>query len=550
MKNIFKSLLSNAPKAFNARLNWLNDLNHMDDLSALKTSSQHLTTIFGDSSLETVLKLQHLHIISSHNAPRAVQQIQEFVKTESLRAEIAANTTLVNYEYHRQLYLAQLNVADLIFGRGDKYKLEPSNLVNLVGSILHSAKNMVKWRYFDHADAPANMWLQLHSLYKVARENNLTEAQYQNDTDDFSTKIKDLYIQINMLGKINLSGLQKPFVEIADNLLKKWLFQVETSNILEPELHHFFVDENKNAPAAKVDQDNAGDYKLYWSVKTLDQHLQTAVKAVDAGQYPLNLPVDYRPNIKHLQKTLVILQDEWSPNAQTRQRRKEPRIPTAKSVYITENIKNTCRLIKQFGVYAKPSNSTHTEHTTPGFKNAQIVMQGKTNTMLIPNNLEVWKIVDESENGFGAVADVNSNTWIALNKLVGIFVKEQTSKLHIGVIRSFQQSAMGKVHLGIELIATQPVIVDVKKLGNAAEAKVQAGAFTNSQFFGMSESEFIAIYTEKASGDGTLATLVMPRIDFVPHAFYAINLPNDRKIIKLGESKESEDDWVRVSFPT
>ncbi len=352
MKNIFKALLNSTPKAFNARLAWLNDLNQLDDLTALKTSTQHLATIFGDSSLETVLKLQHLLIISEHNAPRALQQIQEFVKTENFRPDIAANITQVNYEYHRQLYLAQSNLAELIFGRGDKYKLEASNLISLVGSLLHRAKNMVKWRYFDHADAPANMWLQLHSLYKMARDSKLNEASYQYFSDDFPTTIKDLYIQINMLGKINLSGLQKPFVEIADNLLKKWLVQVDTSTALEAEQHHFSVDENKNAPAARVDPNNTDDYQLYWSVKTLDQHMQTALKSTEAGQYPLNLTHNEvansdRLNLKHLHKTLLLLQDEWSPLVQKRQRRKELRYPTAKSVYITENIKNTCRLIKK-----------------------------------------------------------------------------------------------------------------------------------------------------------------------------------------------------------
>ncbi|OYZ05723.1 MAG: hypothetical protein B7Y32_03510, partial [Methylophilales bacterium 16-45-7] len=220
MKKLLSSLINKEGlHGLNTRLSWLPDLDHLDAISGINLSAKNITSIVNDHALSVAEKIHLLLLIEDANHASLQQQITSFVKLDNLKTDITHHIVDVNYAYYRMAFLSYTKLIDLSFNKLPEQQPQPAIKLIVLARAISTAINMLKWRYFDRAGAPANLWSQINGLYQYAIEHQLLNTAIKPYQDSISTSVNSLFLQLWMLGNLNFSGLLKPQIETVAELL-------------------------------------------------------------------------------------------------------------------------------------------------------------------------------------------------------------------------------------------------------------------------------------------------------------------------------------------
>ena len=576
MKKIFQQIFSSAiikkPNHFKA---WLSELKDMDDLAALHLSTRHLTQLANtatanaseDNQAEnanTLTTTQRLNLITELedlNKSRLEKLAVQLCNVENMKVELENSIFDACYNYCRQSYIVHLKLIEQVFG-AEASSVEKNDVPDqqavtlLVARALNAANNMIKWRLFSQTNPPAKVWSQVNTLYKIASKHNLLNVPVEVFNLSPLSTLAAYFVQCWMLGQLAQASLQKYHVEITMRILNTLCTRAHISSQYTPEQYLFFIDLEKDEPAKRMRDAYASDSCRYWELDELEKQLTIAMTVSDRGEIPQSLAFSKIDHAKKLNETLAILIEEWKGAGYLRQRRKTPRYASSRTARVNAGMADICSQVHQSNQIKSGLRLSRDGTTLDERLRAHTTLRQSSNLSVNSGTLDTWIITDESQNGLGTRVNKYANILARPNKLIGLMIDDDPSKITIGMIRSVKPTQANQLRVGIEIISHHPVsiqlmqspqserfgdtIVDLnslKKTNNLSSASVTDMGY------------FSGIYLPIEAGLSDSSMLLLPKISFRANSNYIVNMNGESSQILLGEPVESRDDWVKVSFP-
>ncbi len=551
MKDILNSILSLATKSSaetksTQNLTWLNELSQVDDIQRLKISSTHINQIHQDATLSNVEKISLLSSIAEVNLYSANEQVKYFSKLDYVKADVAKQVIESNYHYHRSLFLALDRLIKSIFT--DKKNQKSNRLIKiiLIMRALIAAIHMLKWRFFEHSSAPANIYLDTSVLYQLANSEQLHKLESQPYKTWPNTTIENLLLHLFILGNLNFNDISKLTIENISKLLTLWTAGIETST--EPENQHtFFINLNQDLAAQRLRKKSTKTKGLYWDMDNIEAKIEETIETISVmglknRDLILNaLDID---NADNFNQTLLLLKQEWSRIDYNRERRLEARSKVKKQAQVNVGIRSVCELLSQISLNTASTKSLIDEDLLELKRSRpNLVMRGYTNTLIAGK--EKWAITDESSKGLGTLTSDHYQSQIALHILVSILISKPQAIPIICAVRNITRTTNDELKIGLEIISQQPKVATLKRyiLANESDATAQK---KQEKLF--ESPHFTAIYIPADSELDLADNLIMPKVEYMAKALYEITFNKKKQMIKLGQLLESGDDWIQVTF--
>ena len=571
MKNILQRVFgNNSLIKSNQYKAWLADLKDLDDLTALQFSTKHLTQLLNPvDAAETPgleLQLDLILALEATNQSRLEKLSTQLANVENMKIELENSIFDACYNYCRQSYIFHLKLIEQVFSQSKQsatnnaesaYQPNDATLVLLLARALYAAFNMIKWRLFSQTSPPAKVWLQLNMLYKLAVQRSLLNNPIELFNTSPSTALSANFVQCWMLGNLAQSSMQKYQVEIACRVLTTLLTRAYISNKYTLEQYLFFIDLDQDIAAKRMRDAHAGDSCRYWELDELEKQLVVAITVSNRGEIPESLAFSKIDHAKKLNDTLHVLLDEWKRLGYVRQRRKSVRQASSKTARVNAGIVDICNQVNQANQISSGLRLSREGTTLDERIRARTTLKQNSNLTVNSGSLDTWIITDESLQGLGTRVNKYANILARPNKLLGLMIDDDPSKVIIGMIRSVKPTQANQLRVGIEIISHHPKWVQLKQAGNQgrfSDTLIEADSPTaslnaNTLISNADVGFFAGIYLPIEAGLSDTSVLILPKTLFRANANYLINMDGKPTQILLESAIESRDDWVKVAFP-
>ena len=562
MKKLIQQLFgASAAKKSNSLISWVDQLEGMSDLSALQFSTQHLVQLINPNEIAETLTLQQQHDfilnLEALNQSRLEKLSTHFSSLENMKVELENSMCETCYNYCRQAYIFQLKIIEQIAEHHKAQQVielstKAEALSLLISHTLHAGFNMVKWRLFSQSNPPAKVWLQINALYRFSAHRallNNTVALFNNGTP---TTLSAFFVQIYMLGQLTQASMQKSQLEIATRVMSALLTRARISDKFTPEHYLFCIDLQQDEPAKRIREPNPTDSTRYWELDELEKLLTIAITVSDRGEIPQSLALAKIDNVKRLHETLSILVAEWKKTGYVRQRRKFNRDASSKTARVNAGIVDICNQVKQAN---QLSSGLHEVSSLDERLRLHTTLRTSSLLAATSGTLDTWMITDESVQGLGARVNKYANILARPDKLIGLMIDDETTKIVIGMVRSVKPTQGNQLRVGIEIISHHPKWVQLKRSNsNEAFSNTTVKSDFQDNFNANKPSSldidlFSGIYLPIEAGLSDTSCLILPKINYRANADYSVAMSGVAQHVLLGEPIESHDDWVKVAFP-
>ncbi len=568
MKSLIKHIFgNNVLIKTNQYKAWLADLHDLDDLAALQFSTKHLAQLLNPADAAEKLNLEQqldlILVLEAANQPRLEKLATQLANVENMKVELENNIFDACYNYCRQSYIFHLKVIEQAFSASKPnaseskaeniYQPSESTLILLIARALYAAFHMIKWRLFSQTNPPAKVWLQVNMLYKIANQRALLNNPVELFNLTPSTTLAASFVQCWMLGQLTQVSMQKYHVEIASRVLATLLTRTHISNKYTLEQYLFFIDLEKDTVAKRMRDAYASDTCRYWELDELEKHLTVALTVSDRGEIPESLAFSKIDHAKKLNETLMLLLDEWRRAGYVRQRRKAVRQASSKTAHVNAGIFDICNQVHQANQISSGLRLSRDSTTLDERLKALTTLKLNSNLTINSGSLDTWIITDESLQGLGTRVNRYANILARPNKLLGLVMDDDPSKVMIGMIRSVKPTQANQLRVGIEIISHHPKWVQLKQSNNADSfadtvmetSKMSTKSMTTTTDIG----SFSGIYLPIEAGLSDTSVLILPKMHFRANTHYNMNIDGNNTQILLEDPVESLDDWVKVIFP-
>lgn len=562
MKKLIQQIFgASAAKKSNSLISWVDQLEEMSDLSALQFATQHLVQLINPNEIAETLTLQQQHDfilnLESLNQSRLEKLSTHFSSLENIKVELENSMCETCYNYCRQAYIFQLKIIEKIAEHHKAQQVielstKAENLSLLISHTLHAGFNMVKWRLFSQFNPPAKVWLQINALYRFSAQRALLNNTVELFNNGTTTTLSAFFIQMYMLGQLTQASMQKSQLEIATRVMSALLTRARISDKFTPEHYLFCIDLQQDEPAKRIRESNPTDSFRYWELDELEKLLTIAITVSDRGEIPQSLVLAKIDNVKRLHETLNILVGEWKKTGYVRQRRKFNREASSKTARVNAGIVDICNQVRQAN---QLSSGLHEVSSLDERLRLRTTLRTSSLLAATSGTLDTWMITDESVQGLGARVNKYANILARPDKLIGLMIEDETTKIVIGMVRSVKPTQGNQLRVGIEIISHYPKWVQLKR-SNSNEAFSNTSVktdfqdnFTANKPSSLDIDLFAGIYLPIEAGLSDTSCLILPKINYRANANYGVAISGSAQHVLLGEPIESHDDWVKVAFP-
>ena len=559
MRKIFQEIIGSVINDIPSKhLAWLETINSQDELTALESATRGLTFAMSDKTLAVKTVCNIIDDVARKTSPVLNKLSQQFIRFELMSSSVENNILTVVYNFHKQLYSGYLSLLNDFCNHPKQHKKELANCY--MHAAVNQAFEMLKWRSFVNVGLAPKVWLQLHKIFEIAESNQLLNQVLLNDEQPVNkVTLSALLLQTYMLDTLLQINLSRQGIDIASKLLRSQLINVEISKEFNPGKFLFYVDLAKDNGAKRIRHLSPTETGIYWQIDSLEKSIQAiitelSVKTADSlSNYSsitfLDTPLIVEPHqIKALAETLELLLREWSRDNYIRQRRKAIRRKISTTANVVHGIKEICLRIKsnengQLNYGVRLSNEARLLEQR--FRIHHII-KGTQNTLNVDTINHHWIIIDESNQGLGAVASRELNTKTAVGQLVGLVLANAKQEMIIAVIRSIRPKANRQMQVGIEILSHHAKWAQLRSADESESDGNKQAAYNTSL---EEKSSFSGLYLPIEAGISTESMLVLPRIEFIPHTHYEISIAGMLDKVTLSDSIDSKNDWVKINYP-
>lgn len=540
MKSILKSLLKSPDNKPDA-LAWVKDLAHLDDVQALKASTEQLGALISSPQTTTEMLYKVALVADQENRARLSTIHQQFIQFDFLREELALKLANTVFFYFRQLSACYRKlILEFLQSKDSAPPFPSSQLSLMIGRAICSNISMTKWRHYQQLPAIDSAWQELHALYSLAESEGFANASIQIYRDEAEVYLTGLYISTCMMGALDHATMTKYEVEIVADLLKVWEKSLKLSNHYHPKKHLFYVDLASDAPAKRIRLLDEYESNRYWEIDFINAKIELGIFHAENNQLDKFNEIQHVSKYPQLLSLLQMLKSEWSRHDYQRQRRTEERKPVMKSAVLTYGIDHIAKKFKLHNLNISRQNISENS-----LENR--LMHGRSPSKHAPNvlfedsMLTKWMIQNESKSGFGmTIADTTLPNEVKLGKLVGINIDGDKSNMVLATIKSIK-NLNNQYQVGLKVISKQASIAEAFVIASPNSASHQGFSDLNPPFFGL--------YIGEEDGLSMWPSVIFPKLQFQENAIYQIIVFHEKHSVRLGKPIEARDDWVRVNWP-
>ena len=544
LKKIFSK--SYASKA-SCNLAWSYELNSMDDFSAIEYCTKQLNEDFKNGLFKDEQYLQALFSADEKTHIIVERITSHYINIENIGIELEERITDSVFFYHRQIFLIYFTLIE---------NLAPEDhpkLAIMLARAINSATQMIKWRYYTYQSSPANVWLQMAQLYKIAEQKLLLDTNVEIYADQETTTLSTIYIKACMLGTLESVSFKRQQIDLVCKLLTKWATRVEIEKVYDEKKHLFYVDTAKNISAKRIRNFTPAETYLYWCFDSINSKIELCISAIEFNISPKQLTLGEFIHNKYFLPTLEVLRSEWSRGDYKRQRRSEKRIKTTKSATTTYGFEDTCNQIKQYeniqlqrGEKSYKGDKSFEERLASHYL---VKGRAEPNIIYVDMSASDSNIVDESGKGIGLRVSKQANE-VSLGMMVGVSIKEEKYGVRVGVIRSIKPMVGNELQIGIEVLSRTAFCVKAK---NASKIEVKVRDIVDSldnvsANFTKGTTNFTCLYIPEEYGISTHQTLIVPRLQYNKNDTFKVNILGTDMHVRFTETLERHENWIRVSY--
>lgn len=556
MRKIFQEIISTVLSDIPSKhAVWLEAINGQDDLILLESATRGLEFALADKELPVNILSKIIDQTVQKTNPILIKLSQQFIRFEFMNSSVEHNILTVVYGFHKQLYGNYVTLLNYFCSSPKQFKKEHAN--RYMHAAVNQAFEMLKWRSFVNLGLAPKIWLQLHKILEIADSNKLlNQPLIDSKTSLNNVTLSALLVQTYMLDTLQQANLSRQGIDIACKLLRSQLLNVEISNEFNPNKFLFYVDLDKDIGAKRVRHFSSTNTCVYWQIDTLEKTIKRIISEISSNspdlpseslpQAVLNDDLIIEPHqIKIAVVTLGLLLREWSRNDYVRQRRKEIRRKITTIANVVHGIKEVCGRIK---LNENGKSSHGVRLSTDGRLLDQrlrhhALIKGASNTPNVDTVNHHWVIIDESNQGLGAVANRELNTRTVVGQLVGLILADAKQELIIAVIRSIRPKANRQMQVGIEILSRHAKWVQLKPV-NPDTVEGESAQYNNTN-----SPHFAGLYLPIEAGLSSRSMLILPRIEFIPHTHYEISIAGMLDRVVLTDSIDSKNDWIKINYP-
>ena len=543
---LFKS--SKADNAFVA-LPWAKNLQGLEDVAAIEFTAQQLNNDTRNGLFTNEVYLNAFTAIDDKTYKIVEKISRHYIDIPNISLELEERMTQSAFLYHRQLFLIYLGFIELLHKKN-----EPQNqtvLRHLIARAMHNAIQMVRWRYYNYHSAPANIWLQMSSLYSIAEAQQLLNTPVEIYPDTVAITLNNMYVHACMLGSLESLSFKRSQIDLVHQLLVTWANKITIDSVFDEKKHLFYVDTGTNMPAKRIRNFTPTNSCRYWNFDSVNSKIELSVSAVELGIAPKQLGLDAFINHPYFLSTLEVLKSEWSRSDYKRQRRGEERVKMVKSATTAYGFEDVCYQIKQYdSLMVQRGEKTYSGSKTFEERLAShsvVKSRPDSNVIYVDLGAGYSNIIDESSKGIGLNISKQANE-VSLGMLVGVTVKEQKNGTRLGVIRSIKPIAGGELQIGIEVVSRNAFCVETKNMSLGAVSARSVSNQSNNEVTNVNVRTFTAMLLPEDDLLAAKETLIIPRLQYNKNDVFSMTILGDEMLIKFTQILQRHDDWVRVVY--
>ncbi|MEO6117822.1 MAG: hypothetical protein ABIP37_01990, partial [Methylotenera sp.] len=286
-KSLIADVLSDIP---GKHAIWLGAINNQDDLIALESATRGLEFALADKALPVKILSKIIDEAAQKTKPILIKVGQQFVRFEFMNSSLETNMLAVVYGFHKQLYSSYITLLNYFCSNPNQHT---KNTIHLyMQGALEQAFEMLKWRSFVNLSLAPTIWLQIHTILEIARKNKLLRhpltASEDNAIDTPSdVTLSGLLVQIYMLDSLQQANLSRQGIDLAANLLKNQLLDVEISSEFNPTDFLFYVNLEKDFGAKRIrhlhPSNSLSNTYMYWQIDGLETTIQKIIRELSHG---------------------------------------------------------------------------------------------------------------------------------------------------------------------------------------------------------------------------------------------------------------------------
>ncbi len=549
MKSILQRVFAhNSEKASQQLTAWLTDLADLDDIPALKLSTQHLAFLVDEEKLPINQKLDLILELEELNRHRLDKLSTEFSSLSNIQPELEASIAETCYAYCRQSYIFHLKTIELVINPLS-FKLEEEGQLLLLARAVNAAINMVKWRQFGQQNAPAKVWLQIYLLYKIAHQQNLLNTPIELFPLSPATTLSAYIVQVCMLGQLKNANLDKQHIETAVKVIRTLITHAHISNQYNAEQYLFYINLEQDLPAKRIRKIEPTALYRYWELDDLEKQMTVAINVSGRGEFPDSLILSKIDDADILHETLMVLHEEWTKKDYVRQRRSEVREATSKNAKVKAGVLNICDQVLHANQINKGLKQSRKSASLDGLLSSHAALNQSSGITVNSGSLDTWIITDQSKHGLGARVNKYANTLARPKKLIGLVFDDDPAAVSIGVIKTVKATQGNQLRVGIAIISNFAIWCQLqpfqennsftKKVLNVNNNQDQTANYTNAS---------PGIYLPEEPGLTKQAAMIIPKINFKLNTVYTVHLNGKTKRVEFDDELESNDDWVKVAI--
>jgi len=561
-QRIFKKSL---PLKSESDFTWLENVNGMDDVSAIEYSTQQLNVGITKNIFINAQSIDNQYLLALLLADEKIHIIVKritahYLNFEHIGAELNESITNAAFLYHRQTFLTYVAIIEKLA------PLEQELLATTLARAINNATQMIKWRYFSYQSAPANVWLQLSKLFIIAEKKSLLDTKIQgysdsNNADQLSPSLSSAYIHAFMLGSLESLSFKPQQIELVSKILSQWSEKITIENIYDEEKHQFQIDIASDLPAKRIRNFKPADHYRYWCFDTVNADVGLCISLIELNISPKQQMIKEVISSKYALTTLEALQTEWSRGNYKRQRRNEERIQVMKPTSTSYGFKDTCDQIKQYdNIEAQRLEKLHLGDQSLDMQFSSryaVKSSAEPNVIYMDFGAEHSNIIDESSKGLGIKISKKASE-VSIGMMVGASTKELKFNTKIGVIRGIKPITSNELRIGVEVLSNTSFRVGVKNTSVNAARHVSTNQFFDRQLsntinvfdldFEGSSNHFTCLFLPQQLATSKPETLIFPMLQYNTNDIFQLRIADADVPIKLTGVLEQYDNWVRVTF--
>lgn len=531
-------------------LAWVNTLQEMDSLEALRKISERLAKIQFNSNISLEKRIDLVLEIDRLTYRKVSKATHKYLSLFKLNRKIETDLYDVAYSYQRQLYLAYTQFLDFYEGQVQiQFKVEKMNLI--LARHLNATFAMAKLRYFDDQPAPNGTWASVCKVIKCAENLSILNKNiflYPHKKKETSiASIMYRGFMLNILQKGNYNRLQ---IQLAEQILKVWASNPVITTAYKLDKYHFFINiESDKGPERIRSVEKFADYR-FWRITGLVDMVESFLCAVDTQKSLEEFGLEKMASTSVLTALFKKLRVDWCVEGYERQRRKDSRDKRNKLINVSYGLDDICRRADAFN---PALDKQPTQRDVRDFElKVALYHKNRTNPKGTANVLgnENWWAIDESANGIGVDLGKTYSSWIEPGKLIAYTTSDDKDVLVIAEIKSVRKQANGNYRAGIEVHGKRAKTVQIKRMNRRILAQVVSGYYVNDEDASSEQDNSYAalLLDQEDAHEANSLSLIVPRSEYKRGNRVKINLDGKDKIVEMGLPLMKQREWVRASL--